>query len=140
VAAVGRSRGRAGVGSALAVAAAGSSDSTDRTSAVAAPADLRDMGSGDANGTDALATVDATVNNPGTIQLRLSVSQLQSVSVSWDALCEEVGGGVGEKNGQVTADAPTSVPVPIPSGSTSCDVSAEAQLSQSGDLTISVWG
>ncbi len=101
---------------------------------------LSQIASGWAAGDYALAVTSGTVNHPTTIELRVSATPSQTGSIDWNMVCDEQGGGVGEKSGEVQGSLPTTLTLPLPAPSTSCIVSAVVQLDQSGDVTISIFG
>jgi hypothetical protein len=106
------------------------------TSAVSA---LTEVNSGHANGAYAVAQTSGTASNPNPVELRLIATPSQDGRVSWDLVCDESGGGVGSKSGQSNLSMPGSEKLPVPSGSTSCIVSANVQLSGSGNVTIAIY-
>lgn len=96
------------------------------------------VATGHASGTYALATVTGTAPTPTSISLRLTASPPLSALVSWFLLCRERGGGVGEKHGESTLSLPTTEMLPLPGPSSTCSVSADAELQGGGTLTISI--
>ena len=100
----------------------------------------KSVGSGHAEGEYAIAQASGESNDPSQIALKLNATPAQSAQVSWDLVCQESGGGVGNKSGQSTLSLPTTEPLPTPSGSESCTVSANAQLSGNGTIEITILG
>lgn len=96
------------------------------------------VGSGHASGDYAIAQASGTANEPAKIELSLAATPSQSATVSWDLICDESGGGVGSKTGQSTLSLPTVDVLALPAPSTSCIVSASAQISSSGTVTVSI--
>ncbi len=75
---------------------------------------------------------------PAHLELVLSASPRQSATVSWDLVCTEHSGGIGSRTGQVKMVLPTVKPLSLPAPSSSCIVSANAQLSGTGSLTVAI--
>jgi hypothetical protein len=96
------------------------------------------VASGHASGEYAITQAEGTAAEPAQITLRITATPTQSANVSWDLVCREQGGGVGNKSGQSTHRLPTTMLLPLPAPSESCIVSANAQLSGSGIVKISI--
>jgi hypothetical protein len=96
------------------------------------------VATGTASGDYAVASASGTANQPLEIQLSVTATPSQSALVSWDLVCMENGGGVGSKSGQSTLTLPDVEPLPLPAPSSSCIVSADVQISNSGTVTLSI--
>lgn len=101
---------------------------------------LTNLASGHASGDYAIAQTTATANNPSGIELQIQATPSQWGRVTWEVVCQEVGGGAGSKNGQSTRSLPTVEMLSLPAPSTSCIVSANVQISGSGSAVISIYG
>ena len=101
---------------------------------------LAQVATAHASGSYAVAQASGDVNNVTTIQLHLLASPPQDATVSWDMVCQESGGGAGSKSGQADLHLPTTHTLPLPGPSHSCAVSANAQLSGSGTVRVSIYG
>ena len=97
------------------------------------------VATGHASGEYAIAQASGTASNPSRLALDLAATPAQSAKVSWTLVCQESGGGVGSKSGQSTLQLPTTSTLPLPAPSESCIVSANAQLSGSGTVKISIY-
>jgi hypothetical protein len=123
------SAGTQATGSAKTSAQESQSTSSSSSTAVA---------TGHASGEFAIAQVAGTAENPSHLKLRLTSIPAQSAQVTWTLVCQESGGGVGSKSGQATRQLPTTEHLPLPAPSDSCTVSANAQLSRAGTVTIAI--
>ncbi len=92
-----------------------------------------------ATGDYAIAQTAGTVNGPTEIQFLIDASPSQQASATWDLTCNENSGGVGEKSGQSTVQAPTVLTLPTPGPSYRCIVSVNSQLSNSGQVVVSLY-
>jgi hypothetical protein len=93
------------------------------------------------SGDFAIAQASGDVDNPGKIRLRVSASPSQKVEATWMVVCSKGLGASGSKDGQFKARAPLSKTLKLPmSNPDSCTVSANAQLSDSGKVTVTLVG
>lgn len=105
-----------------------------------AGAATKTFASGKASGDYAIAMATGTIKRPGTLRVKITTSPDQKVSVSWTMVCLN-GSGAGSKGGQFDAKTPLSRVMKKPgSGSHDCTVSANAQLSSSGSVRVSLVG
>ena len=103
-----------------------------------ATSQLKVIGSGSGAGDYAVTAASGTANHPHVIYVRVTASPAQSVLVSWDLVCSK-GFSAGSKSGQFNARTPVMRALKMPmNGVSSCIVSADAQLSGSGRLTVQV--
>jgi hypothetical protein len=115
------------------LAVAGGTMLAGMTAASAAPAA---SGTCSAQGGYAVCDAVTTFTKPVSLSIAVSASPSQQVSVYWDVTCT-YGDGAGSSSGNFTATAPVTRAISHPySRPDSCDVSADAQLSGSGNLSI----
>ena len=98
------------------------------------------IGSASASGDYAIALASGTAENPGTINVRVTASPRQRVSVSWTMVCSK-GLGAGSKSGQFSARTTVTRALRKPqSNPDSCTVSASAQLDNGGRVRVTLYG
>jgi hypothetical protein len=92
-----------------------------------------------ATGDYAITQVTATVKNPKRIRVRVVTSPSQKASLTWTILCSK-GFSASTKDGQLNVTAPYTKTIshPMLSKASSCIVSANSQLDDSGKVTISI--
>lgn len=108
-------------------------------SATLAPlANAKTIAKGHASGDYAVTQAAGTVKRPGTIRVKVTASPRQKVSVSWTMVCTK-GTNAGSKSGQFEARTNVNRALKKPMSHTdSCTVSANAQLSGSGKVSIAI--
>jgi hypothetical protein len=96
---------------------------------------------GKASGDFAIATASGTIENPGTLKVKVTATPGQKVSVNWIVACSQPDGGAGSKDGEFTARAPVTRTMRKPATHvTSCTLSASASLSNGGRLKVTLTG
>jgi hypothetical protein len=94
------------------------------------------IGSSSAAGDYAIAQASGTAKHPHAVLVRVTAKPSQRVSGAWSLVCTK-GFGAGTKSGNVKGRAPFTQPLTLPMRSVdSCIVSANAQLSGSGRITV----
>jgi hypothetical protein len=104
----------------------------------AAAATPRVIGSASAGGDYAIANASGTAKHPHQVYVRVLAKPAQAVRGAWTLVCSK-GFGAGTKSGTVTGRAPFTKPLKLPmKNSDQCIVSANAQLSRSGTVTVQI--
>jgi hypothetical protein len=96
--------------------------------------------SGQGSGQYAVAYTNGTFHHPSAIILNVSASPAQTGTVDWNVVCFELSGGIGRKEGRETLQLPITKTLPLPAPSSTCIGSANAQLSKTGTVSISISG
>ena len=88
-------------------------------------------------GADAQIDVVNGPSNPVAIEFVVTSTPHQTGVVTWFLICSENNGSSGNNNGQATRMFPTTIHVHMPAANpSSCEVVADAQLANSGSVTI----
>lgn len=93
-----------------------------------------------ASGDFAIAQAAGNIDNPGDLKVKVTSKPAQKVDVTWALVCAQ-GLGAGSKDGQFKATTPVTRALKKPSkDADSCTVSANAQLSTGGRVTVTLLG
>jgi hypothetical protein len=96
--------------------------------------------SASASGDYAIAQAAGEIDDPGTINVRVTSKPRQKVDVTWALVCVQTG-GAGTKDGQFSGRTPLTKALKKPAKKvSSCTVSANAQLAEGGKVTVRISG
>ena len=127
----------AGLTAMVALAVPASASPVHGRAASAAANSVVRFGQCTARGDFAICTASGSVNHPTAIYVHIDASPNQSISGAWDMTCSK-GTGAGGTHGTISGTTPRRKgPLRMPyAHPDSCVVAADAQLSNSGSLSI----